>query len=191
MEMTTAEEILAGNFLVTAGFAIPYYGGRMVPMLYDMCVGAWYPTEEEMVQSGRIDCYGQPGEIEELAEAAGIMDHPSFKIGPTEDNLNQILRQMTEETPEYPYDFRLLSVSKCEELGLTYDRHAGGGTELGQHDYYFPAELEKFGSIEALKAHVAALHEFFLDFSWADTWEEAEAYAEQFPPELKLEPIWE
>ncbi len=191
MEMTTAEEILAGNFLVTAGFAIPYFGGRMVPMLYDMCVGAWYPLEDEMVQSGRIDCYGRPGEIEQLAEAAGIMDHPSFKIGPTEDNLNQILKQMTEETPEYPYDFRLLSISKCDELGLTYDRHAGGGTELGQHDYYFPATLDKFGSIDALKAHVAALHEYFLDFSWADTWDEAEAYAEQFPPELKIEPIWE
>ena len=191
MEMTTAEEILKGNFLVTAGFAIPYFGGRMVPMLYDMCVGVWYPLPEEMVQSGRIDCYGRPGEIEQLAEAAGIADHPSFKVGPTEDNLEQILKQMKAETPEYPYDFRLISVSKCEELGLTYDVHAGGGTELGQHDYYYPAKLEKFGSIDALKKHVAALHEYFLDFSWADTWDEAEEYAKQFPPELKIEPIWE
>jgi len=191
MEMTTAEEILAGNFLVTAGFAIPYYGGRMVPMLYDMCVGAWYPLKDEMVQSGRIDCYGRPGEIEELAQAAGIMNHPSFKIGPTKENLEQILKQMMKDTPQYPYDFRLLSISKCEELGLTYDRQAGGGTYLGQHDYYFPATLEKFGSIEALKAHVAALHKYFLDFSWADTWEEAQEYAKQFPPELKIEPIWE
>ncbi|MFB0535363.1 MAG: sugar ABC transporter substrate-binding protein, partial [Anaerolineae bacterium] len=54
MEMTTAEEILKGNFLVTAGFAIPYFGGRMVPMLYDLCVGAWYPLKDEMVQAGRI-----------------------------------------------------------------------------------------------------------------------------------------
>jgi len=191
MEMTTAEEILKGNFLVTAGFAIPYFGGRMVPMLYDLCVGAWYPLKDEMVQAGRIDCYGRPEEIEQLAEAARITYHPSFKIGPTEENLEKILKQMKAKTPEYPYDFRLLSVSKCKELGLTYDRHAGGGTELGQNDYYFPAKLQKFGSIEALKKHVAALHKYFLDFSWADTWEEAEEYAKQFPPELKTEPIWE
>ncbi len=190
MEMTTAEEILKGNFLVTAGFAIPYFGGRMVPMLYDMCVGAWYPLKDEMVQAGRIDCYGRPGEVEQLAEAARITYHPSFKLGPTQDNLNQVLKQMKASPPEYPYDFRLISVSKCRELGLTYDRHAGGGTYLGQHDYYFPAKLKKFGSIEALKAHVAALHEHFLDFSWADTWEQAEEYAKKFPPELKTEPIW-
>jgi ribose transport system substrate-binding protein len=191
MEMTTAQEILKGNFLVTAGFAIPYYGGRMVPMLYDMCVGAWYPTKDEMVQSGRIDCYGRPGEIEKLAEAARLTYHPSFKLGPTQENLDKILKQMKAKTPEYPYDFRLLSLAKCEELGLTYDRHAGGGTELGQHDYYFPATLKKFGSVEALKAHVAALHKYFLDFSWANTWSQAQAYAKRFPPELKIEPIWE
>jgi len=191
MELTTALEILKGNFLVTAGFAIPYFGGRMVPMLYDMCVGAWYPLKDEMVQAGRIDCYGLPGELERLAKAAGIAGHPSFKIGPTAENLEKILMQMKAKTPEYPYDFRLISISKCKELGLTYDRHAGGGTYLGQHDYYFPATLKKFGSIEALKKHVAALHKYFLDFSWANTWEEAEEYAKQFPPELKLEPIWE
>jgi len=191
MELTTAEDILAGNFIVTAGFACPYFGGRMVPMAYDMCVGAWYPLPDETIQAGRIDCYGKPGEIEALAEAAGIADHPSFKIGPTEDNLNQILKQMKATPPEYPYDFRLASISKCQELGLTYDRHAGGGTYLGQHDYYFPAMLEKFGNMAAFRAHVDALFDYFLDFSWADTWAEAEEYAKQFPPELKLEPIWE
>jgi ribose transport system substrate-binding protein len=91
---------------------------------------------------------------------------------------------------DFPYDFRLISVSKCKELGLTYDRHAGGGTYLGQHDYYYPAKLKKFGSVEAIRAHVAALHTHFLDFSWADTWEQAEKYAKQFPPELKTEPLW-
>ncbi len=190
MELTTAQEILKGNFLVTAGFAIPYFGGRMVPMLYDLCVGAWYPLKDEMVQSGRIDCYGRPGEIEQLAEGARIIYHPSFKIGPTEENLEKVLKQMKAKTPVYPYDFRLISISKCKELGLTYDRHAGGGTHLGQHDYYFPATLKKFGSIEALKKHVAALHKYFLDFSWADTWDKAQEYAKRFPPELKTEPSW-
>lgn len=191
MEMTTAEEILKGNFLVTAGFAIPYFGGRMVPMLYDLCVGAWYPLKDEMVQAGRIDLYGRPGEIEPLAEAARLTYHPSFKLGPTKENLEKILKQMKAKKPEYPYDFRLLSISKCKELGLTYDRHAGGGTYLGQHDYYYPAKLKKFGSVEALKKHVAALHKYFLDFSWANTWKEAKEYAKRFPPELKTEPIWE
>lgn len=51
MELTTAQEILKGNFLVTSGFAIPYFGGRTVPMLYDMCVGAWYPLQDEMIQA--------------------------------------------------------------------------------------------------------------------------------------------
>jgi ribose transport system substrate-binding protein len=190
MELTTAEDILKGNFLVTAGFAIPYFGGRMVPMLYDMCVGAWYPTKDETIQAGRIDCYGKPGEIEALADAAHMTYHPSFKLGPLEENLDQILSQMKATPPEYPYDFRLLSLSKCKEQGLTYDRHAGGGTYLGQHDYYFPGTLQKFGSLEALRAHVAALHTHFLDFSWADTWEQAEEYAAELPPELKMEPLW-
>lgn len=190
MEMTTAEEILEGNFLVTAGFAIPYFGGRLVPMLYDMCVGAWYPKPEEMIQAGAIDLYGKPGEIEALAKASGLDKHPNFKLGPLQDNLDKILKQMKARTPNYPYDFRLLSISKCKELGLKYDRHAGGGTELGSHDYFYPASLEKFGSLEAYRAHVAALLKYFLDFSWADKWEEAEKYAKQFPPELKIEPIW-
>jgi len=190
MEMTTAQEILKGNFLVTAGFAIPYFGGRIVPMLYDLCVGAWYPLKDEMVQAGRIDCYGRPGEIEQLAKAARLAYHPSFKIGPTKKNLEKILKQMKARTPEYPYDFRLISVGKCRELGLTYDRHAGGGTHLGQHDYYYPAKLKKFGSLDALRKHVAVLHKYFLDFSWADTWKEAQEYAKRFPPELKTEPIW-
>jgi ABC-type sugar transport system substrate-binding protein len=190
MELTTAQDILDGNFLVTAGFAIPYFGGRMVPMLYDMCVGAWYPTKDEMLQAGRIDCYGKSPEIDQLALDAHMLYHPSFKLGPTQENMEQILVHMEEAKPEYPYDFRLMSLSKCQEEGLTYDRHGGGGTYLGQHDYYFPGRLQKFGSLDALRAHVAALHEHFLDFSWAETWEQAEEYAKQLPPELKTEPLW-
>jgi len=190
MEMTTAEEILKGNFLVTAGFDIPYFAGRMVPMLYDMCVGAWYPFPEEMLQAPRINTYGRPGEVEKLARDARLIWHPNFYLAPTQENLEKILRQMKEPKPEYPYDFRLLSIAKCQELGLSYDRHAGADIRLGQHDYYFPAKLEKFGSMEAFRKHVAALYDFFLDFSWADTWEEAQKYIEKFPPELKWDPIW-
>jgi len=191
MEMSTAQAMLEGNFLTTAGFAIPYFGGRLVPMLYDLCVGAWYPLEDEMLQAGDIDCYGDAAELERLAEAAGIADHPNFKIGPAQENYEQILLQMKADTPEYPYDFRLMSVSKCQELGLTYDVHAGGGTFLGSHDYFYPARLKKFGSVEAFRAHVAATAKYFLDFSCCDTWEEAEEYAKQFPPELMIEPLWE
>jgi ribose transport system substrate-binding protein len=50
---------------------------------------------------------------------------------------------------------------------------------------------KKFGSIDALRKHVTVLFKYFLDTSWADTWAEAEKYAKQFPPELKLEPNWE
>ncbi len=189
MEMTTAEEILDGNFLCTSGFAIPYFGGRLVPMLYDMCVGAWYPESEEMLQTGTLDLYGRPGELEKLAEAAGIADHPSFNTGPLKDNLEQILMKI-EDGGDYPYDFRLLSKAKCEELGLKYDRHAGGGTYLGSHDYYFPAMTEKFGSKEALRAHVAALHEYFLDISWMTSREAALEYSKKFPAEIKLDPVW-
>lgn len=191
MEMTTAEEILKGNFLVTCGFDIPYYGGRLVPMLYDMCVGEWYPLPDEMIQAPELSVYGRPGEVEKLAEAAGIMNHRNFHLGPLQENLEKILKKMKDKKPEYPYDFRLMSLSKCKELGLQYDRHAGAGTELGRHNYYFPAKIEKFGSLEAVRKHVAAALEYFLDFSWADTWEQAEEYAKKFPPELKIEPIWE
>lgn len=191
MELTTAQSILDQNFLVTAGFSVPYFGGRMVSMAYDMCVGAWYPLPEEMVQAGRIDCYGYPGEIEKLAEASGVIDNPSFKIGPTEENMNKILAQMKKTPPEYPFDFRLASISKCQELGLTYNRHAGGDLSLGQHDYYYPVMTEKFGSVEALRKHLNGLFKYFLDISWAHNGDEAEEYAKQFPPDIKLEPIWE
>jgi ABC-type sugar transport system substrate-binding protein len=191
MEMTTAEEILKGNFLLTSGFACPYFGGRMVPMLYDMCTGAWYPQKDEMIQSGRLDCYGRPGELEDLSKSNGLIFHPSFAIGPTKENLDTVLKEMKSKKPKYPYDFRLLSLGKCKELGLKYDRHAGGGTYLApnSHDFYFPAKLKKFGSLEAIRKHVGALHKYFLDFN-VDTWKEAEEYAKQFPPELKTEPDW-
>jgi ABC-type sugar transport system substrate-binding protein len=190
MELTTAQEILKGNFLCTSGFAIPYFGGRLVPMLYDMCVGAWYPSPEEMLQTGTLDLYGRPGELEALAKEAGIDKHPSFNTGPLKENMEQILAQMKATPPNYPYDFRLLSLSKTKELGLTYDKHAGGGTFLGSHDYYFPAMMEKFGSKEALRKHVAALHKYFLDISWMTDLKAAKEYAKQLPPEVKLTPIW-
>lgn len=191
MEMTTAEEILKGNFLCTSGFATPYFGGRMVPLLYDMCVGEWYPAPDEMLQTGTLDLYGKPGEIERLAENAGIADHPSFNTGPTKENLEQILKQMKEKDPQYPYDYRLLSYSKTKELGLEYDRHAGAGTELGSHDYYYITKTKKFQSKEDLRKHLKALYEYFLDISWMTDLEAANEYAKQFPPELKLEPNWE
>lgn len=190
MEMTTAQEILDGNFLVTAGFAIPYFGGRLVPMLYDMCVGAWYPMPEEMIQTGTIDVYGKPGEIEALAKAAGLDEHPNFRLGPLADNLEQILRQMRARRPNYPYDFRLMSYAKCKELGLQYDRHAGAGTYLGSHDFFYPAALEKFGSLDAYKKHIAALMEYFIDFN-VNTYDELQEFTKRLPKEIKLEPIWE
>jgi len=191
MEMTTAQDIIDGNFLVTSGFAIPYFGGRIVSMLYDMCVGEWYPLPDEMLQTGRLDMYGNQ-ELAALAEASGIANDPGYNAGPTKDNLEKILKQMKTENPQYPYDFRLISLAKCKELGLTYDRHADGGTELGQHDYLYVLQMEKFeGDKEVLRAHLKALYDYFLDFSWADTWAEAEEYAKKFPPELKLDPNWE
>jgi ribose transport system substrate-binding protein len=191
MEMTTAQDILKGRFLVTSGFAIPYYGGRLVPMLYDMCVGAWYPTPEEMLQTGKLTVYGRPGELEKLAEDAGIAKHPSFKTGPTEENLKQILTQIKEKNPQYPYDFRLLSVSKTKELGLKFDRTAGAGTTLGAHDYYYIAKLKKFGSVAAWKKHVAALYDYFLDISWMTDQKAAKEMAKKFPKDLKVEALWE
>ncbi len=190
MEMTTAQDIIDSKFLATCGFAIPYFGGRMVSMLYDMCVGAWYPLPDERLQTAKVDVYGNE-ELPDLAAASGIDKYPGYNAGPTKDNLEKILSQMKTDNPQYPYDFKLISLSKCEEEGLTYDRHAGGGTELGQHDYYYVLQLKKFGGdLNTLKAHLAALYEYFLDFN-CSTWAEAEEYAKQFPPELKLEPNWE
>lgn len=206
MEYSTALEILKGNFLCTSGFDIPYYAGRLVPMLYDMCVGAWYPLPDEMIQAPRLTVYGRLEEIVPLAQAVharlkaknpdlpGILDHPSFFVSDPQEYFDKILVEMKKPVPNYPFDFRLMSISKCRELGLTYDKRAGadkfGIGHLGRFDYYYPALSPRFGSREALRAHVAALHRFFLDFSWADTWAEAEEYAKRFPPELKLEPVW-
>jgi len=191
MELTTAQEIMKGNFLCTSGFAIPYFGGRLVPMLYDMCVGEWYPAPDEMLQTGTLDLYGRPGELEKLAKEAGIDKHPSFHTGPLKENMEQILSQMKATPPNYPYDFRLLSLSKCKELGLKYDRHAGGGTFLGSHDYYFIAKTNKFGgSVEAVRKHLKVLFKYFLDISWMTDLKAAKEYAKRFPPELKVEPNW-
>ena len=73
---------------------------------------------------------------------------------------------MKSKKPDYPYDFRTLSLGKCKELGLKYDRHAGGGIHLApnSHDYYFPAKLKKFGSLDAIRKHVGALHKVFPRF---------------------------
>lgn len=194
MEYSTALEIMKGNFLCTSGFDIPYFAGRMVPMLYDMCVGAWYPLPDEMVQAPRLTVYGNLKEIRPLAEAAGIIDHPSFKMADPGETYEKILVEMRKPVPNYPLDFRLMSISKCRELGLKYDPKAGaekfGIVHLGQFSYYFPATIARFGGREALRAHVAALHKHFLDFSWADTWQQAEEYAKRFPPELSLVTDW-
>ena len=57
----------------------------MVPMLYDMCVGAWYPLEEEMIETGAIVSMADLVD-EELAKAAGLGEHPNFRLGPLEDS---------------------------------------------------------------------------------------------------------
>ncbi len=81
MELTTAQEIMKGNFLCTSGFAIPYFGGRLVPMLYDMCVGEWYPAPDEMLQTGTLDLYGRPGELEKLAKERRHRQAPELQHG--------------------------------------------------------------------------------------------------------------
>jgi len=191
MELTTAQKIMKGDFLCTSGFAIPYFGGRLVPMLYDMAVGAWYPTPDEYLQTGTLDLYGRPGDLEKLAKEAGIDKHPSFHTGPLQANMEKVLSQMKAKPPNYPYDFRTMSLSKVKELGLKYDRHGGGGTYLGSHNYYFPAKTKKFGSTKALRAHLKALYTYFLDISWMTDLKAAKEYAKQFPPELKVEPNWQ
>jgi len=138
----------------------------------------------------KVFAYGKPPEIEKLAVSSGLVKHPSFKLGPTQQNIDKILSQMKATPPNYPYDFRLASISKCQEEGLTFDRHAGGDNSLGQNDYYFPATVTKFGGMEGLRAHVAGLYEHFLDFSWADTWAEAEEYAKKLPESIKTDPVW-
>jgi hypothetical protein len=145
-----------------------------------------------MLQTGTLDLYGRPGELEKLAKEAGIDKHPSFNTYPLKENMEQILSQMKATPPNYPYDFRLLSRSKCKELGLKYDVHAGVGTYLGSHNYYFIAKTKKFGgSLDAVRKHLKVLFKYFLDISWMTDLKAAKEYAKRFPPELKVEPNWE
>ncbi|MEC9490575.1 MAG: substrate-binding domain-containing protein [Halanaerobiales bacterium] len=188
METTTAQKIVADQFLATNGFDIPYFGGRMVAMAYDMCVGKWYPMPDEMVQAGKLNTYGN-SEAPQLAKDAGISDNPSFYLGPTEKTLNKILMEIKKDEPQYPYDFRLVSHAKTEELGLEYDRHAGGGTELGFNDFYYPVKTDRFASRQEFKNHIGALHEYLLDLD-VETWEEAKKLLESLPSEIKTEPVW-
>ncbi|MFP4047846.1 MAG: sugar ABC transporter substrate-binding protein [Bacteroidales bacterium] len=188
METTTAKKIVNDQFLATNGFDIPYFGGRMVAMAYDMAVGEWYPMPDEMVQAGKLNTYAN-SEGEELAEAAGIDDHDSLYLGPTEKTLNEVLAELEKDDPEYPYDFRLVSRAKTEEEDLEYDRHAGGGTEIGFNDYYYPVKTERFDSRQELKDHIGALHDHLLELD-VETWEEAEELLESLPSEIKAEPVW-
>ena len=159
-------------------------------MLYDMAVGAWYPKEEEMIQTGTIDVYGAPGEVERLVKNAGLDQHPNLRIGPLKENMDDTSMEMKKPNPQIrdPLPLDVVPEDQGAREGLRPARWRGHG-KLGSHDFLYPARLEKFGSLVAFKAFVQGLYDYFLDFS-IDTWDQAERFIASLPPEVKIEPIW-
>ena len=196
-------EVIKGDWFVTSLTEFQYFGGKRVTDTYDAVTGASYPLRDEMLQSPWVTTVlnlSTPGikeENEELIRSSGLWFHPNFIVVDAAALLDFL--SISEEFPSklYPYDFRTLSVGKCQELGLTYDRHAK--CYLTANDFYYIPLMSRFKvtddrtkgqNLESFKKQFGLIMKYFLDLNW-DTWSENEAKIKATEAEgLKLEPLW-
>jgi ribose transport system substrate-binding protein len=196
-------EVIKGDWFVTSLTEFQYFGGKRVADTYDAVTGASYPLRDEMLQSPWVTTVlnlSTPGikeENEELIRSSGLWFHPNFIVADAAALLDFL--SISEKFPStlYPYDFRTLSIGKCQELGLTYDRHAK--CYLTANDFYYIPLMTRFKvtddrtkgqNLESFKKAFGLIMKHFLDLSW-DTWSENEARLKAAEAEgLKLEPLW-
>ncbi len=197
------EEVIKGAWFVTSLTEFQYFGGKRVADTYDAVTGASYPLRDEMVQSPWVTTVlnlSTPGikeENEELIKASGLWWHPNFIAVDAAKLLDFLKISEVYPSKTYPYDFRTLSVGKCKELNLTYDRHAKN--YLTANDFYYVPLMSRMKvtddrtkgeNLESFRKQFALTMKYFIDLNW-DTWNDNEAKIKAAEAEgLKLEPLW-
>lgn len=197
------EEVVKGDWFITSLTEFQYFGGLRVAATYDAVTGASYPLRDEMVQSPWVTTVlnlttpGIKEENEELIKSSGLWWHPNFVVVDAGKLLE--FAKISEVYPSklYPYDFRTLSVGKCQELGLTYDRHAKN--YLTANNYYYVPLMKRMKvtddrtrgeNLESFRKQFALTMKYFLELTW-DTHSENESKVKAAEAEgLKLEPFW-
>ncbi|MCF3653118.1 MAG: sugar ABC transporter substrate-binding protein [Aigarchaeota archaeon] len=197
------EEVIKGAWFVTSLTEFQYFGGKRVADTYDAVTGASYPLRDEMVQSPwvttvlNLSTSGVKEENEELIKNSGLWWHPNFIVVDAAKLLDFLKISEVYPSTLYPYDFRTLSVGKCKELNLTYDRHAKN--YLTANDFYYvplmgrmkvTEDRTKGENLESFRKQFGLTMKYFLDLNW-DTWSDNEAKIKAAEAEgLKLEPLW-
>ncbi|MEM1655124.1 MAG: sugar ABC transporter substrate-binding protein [Nitrososphaerota archaeon] len=197
------ELVAKGEWFITSLTEFQYFGGKRVADTYDAVTGASYPLRDEMVQSPWVTTVLNlttpkiKEENEELIKASGLWWHPNFIPVDAAVLLDFLMISEVYPTKMYPYDFRTLSIGKCRELGLTYDRHAK--FYLTANDFYYVPLMGRMKvtedrtrgeNLESFRKQFGLTMKYFLDLNW-DTWTENEEKVKAAEREgLKLEPIW-
>lgn len=184
------ELLIKGEWFVTSLTEFPHFGGRRATAIYDACTGYSYPLPNEMIQSPKVTTFMDPTDPngEEYVKRSGLWFHPNFMLADPEWYTYEFIPiEYKYPGVEWPYDFRLMSVGKCKELGLTYDRH--GGNTKTQNDWYNIPEMKRFGSVESFRKQFGLILQYFLDLN-VSKHTELMNYLKTLPPELKVEPFW-
>jgi ABC-type sugar transport system substrate-binding protein len=197
------DEVIKGAWFITSLTEFQYFGGKRVADTYDAVTGASYPLKDEMVQSPWVTTVlnlSTPGikeENEELIKSSGLWWHPNFVPVDAAKLLDFLKISEVYPSQEYPYDFKTLSVGKCKELNLTYDRHAKN--YLTANDYYYVPLMDRMRvtgdrtkgqNLESFRKQFGLTMKYFLELNW-DAWKDNEAKLKAAGDEgLKLEPLW-
>jgi len=195
--------VAEGTWFITSLTEFQYFGGKRVTAIYDAATGYSYPLRDEMVQSPWVTTVlnmttpGIKEENEELIKRSGLWWHPDFIVADAAALLDFLKISEVYPSKLYPYDFRTMSIGKCQELNLTYDRH--GKFYLTANDFYYVPLMRRFrvtddrtkgANLEEFRKQFGLTMEFFLDLNW-DTWSDnAKKLAEAERRGLRLEPIW-
>jgi len=195
--------VVEGTWFVTSLTEFQYFGGKRVTAIYDAATGYSYPLRDEMVQSPWVTTVLNmtdpkiKAENEELIRNSGLGWHRNFVVADASKLLDFLKISEVYPAQEYPYNFRLMSLGKCKELGLTYDRH--GGFYLTANDFYNIPLMTRLKvtddrtagtNLEEFRKQFALTMEHFLDFS-VDTYEDLmKKIATAQTAGLKLDPIW-
>ncbi|MEM2937302.1 MAG: sugar ABC transporter substrate-binding protein [Candidatus Bathyarchaeia archaeon] len=192
-----------GTWFITSLTEFQYFGGKRVTAIYDAATGYSYPLRDEMLQSPWVTTILNmtdpkiKAENEELIKNSGLWWHRNFVVTDASKLLDFLKISEVYPTREYPYDFRLMSVGKSKELGLTYDRHAGN--YLTANDYYNIPLMSRFKvtddrtagrNLEEYRKQFSLWMDLFLNFN-IDTHEDfMRRLASAQVAGLKIDPFW-
>jgi ribose transport system substrate-binding protein len=196
--------VAEGTWFITSLTEFQYFGGKRVTAIYDAATGYSYPLRDEMVQSPWVTTVlnmSDPkikAENEELIRDSGLLWHKNFVVADASKLLDFLKISEVYPSKEYPYDFRLMSLGKCKELNLKYDRH--GGFYLTANDYYYVPLMARFKvtddktagkNLEEFRKQFKLTMDYFLDLSWSTYEENKRKLAEAEAAGLRLTPFWE